>query len=83
MRATAATHEFEEVEELFNNPWLQNCNRMVDIISSKDISWLRTNVIRHTLPSFLSVLSDKILKVGQIRHFGHYCFLGFCLSVLK
>jgi hypothetical protein len=24
MRATAATNEFEEAEEMFNNPWLHN-----------------------------------------------------------
>jgi DDE superfamily endonuclease len=38
MRATAATHEFEEAEELFDNPWSQNRDRMVDIISSKNMS---------------------------------------------
>jgi hypothetical protein len=35
---TAATHEFEEAEELLDSPWSQNCNRMVDIISSKNMS---------------------------------------------
>jgi hypothetical protein len=38
MRATAATHEFEETEESPDNPWSQNRNRMVDIISSKNMS---------------------------------------------
>jgi hypothetical protein len=39
MRATAATYEFEEAEEMFDNPWLHNCDCMVDIIASKNMSW--------------------------------------------
>jgi hypothetical protein len=35
MRATAATYEFEEAEELFNNPGSQNCDQ---IMASKNMS---------------------------------------------
>jgi hypothetical protein len=38
IRATAATNEFDEAEEMFDNPWLHNCDCMVDIIASKNMS---------------------------------------------
>jgi hypothetical protein len=38
MRATAATNEFEEAEEMFDNPWSHNHDGMVDIITSKNMS---------------------------------------------
>jgi hypothetical protein len=34
----AATNEFEEAEEMFDNPWLHNCDHMVDIIASENMS---------------------------------------------
>jgi DDE superfamily endonuclease len=38
MRATAATNEFDEAEEMFDSPWSHNRDRMVDIIASKNMS---------------------------------------------